>query len=139
MSPWLVRHLGGSAFRRFWCSQLVSSLGDAFSGFALPLLVYHATGSALNLAISTALGILPYPLFGLLIGAWVDRVDRRRLMVSLDLTRAVISATVPLLGATGFFALWYVYAVQFVMATLASGMRLRTWQAYRAWSSAQRW
>jgi MFS family permease len=108
-------------FRRFWIGQTISSLGDAFTGFALPLLIYGLTGSALSLAISSAAAFLPYLLFGLVIGAWVDRVDRRRLMLLTDIGRALLIASIPLLSAAGLFALWYVYVVQFIAATLAIG------------------
>ena len=106
------------SFSRFWLSQFVSSLGNSFSGFALPLIVYHVTGSALSLAISAAAGTLPYLLFGLVIGVWVDRADRRRLMIGIDLARGVLLAGIPILMAAGFFALWLVYAIQFAVATL---------------------
>jgi predicted MFS family arabinose efflux permease len=108
-------------FLKFWIGQTISSLGDAFTGFALPLLVYKLTGSALNLAISSAVTFVPYLLFGLLIGAWVDRIDRRRLMLLTDVARALLIASVPLLAAAGFFTLWYVYVVQLLAATLAIG------------------
>ena len=111
----------GADFRKFWLGQTISSLGDAFTGFALPLLVYQLTGSALNLAIAGAVAFAPYLLFGLLIGAWVDRVNRRRLMIASDIARALLVASVPLLSAAGFFALWYIYAVEFLAATLAIG------------------
>jgi predicted MFS family arabinose efflux permease len=108
-------------FNRFLFGQTISSLGDSFTGFALPLLVYHLTGSALSLAISSAAAFLPYLLFGLAIGAWVDRIDRRRLMLLTDIARALLVASIPLLAMAGFLALWYVYTVQFIAATLAVG------------------
>ena len=42
--------------------------------------------------------MLPYLLFGLFIGAWADRVDRKRLMIVVDLGRAAALASIPLLG-----------------------------------------
>src|SRR3954451_19895499 len=89
---------GASAdFWKFWVGQAISSLGDSFTGFALPLLVYQLTGSALNLAVSMAAYMLPYLLFGLFIGAWADRLDRKRLMIVVDLGRALVLATIPAL------------------------------------------
>ena len=67
--------------------------------FALPLLVFNPTGSPLNLGITAAAEFVPYLLFGLVIGAWVDRVDRKRLMIATDLARAAVIATIPLLAA----------------------------------------
>jgi MFS family permease len=68
-------------FWRFWTGQTISNLGSSFTQFALPLLIFKLTGSAINLGLASAAIFLPYLLFGLLIGAWVDRVDRKRLMI----------------------------------------------------------
>jgi MFS family permease len=111
----------GHALGLFWLGQTISSLGDAFNGFALPLLIYKLTGSALDLAISSAVYFIPYLLFGLPIGALADRVDRRWLMIATDIARALLIASIPLLVVAGFFALWYIYVVQFVVATLSIG------------------
>lgn len=62
-------------FWTFWGGQAISNLGSSFTTLALPLLVYKLTGSAVNLALSSAAAFLPYLLFGLIIGAWVDRTD----------------------------------------------------------------
>lgn len=108
-------------FILFWIGQLISALGSSFSNFALPLLVYRLTGSALDLALSSAISFVPYVLFGLIIGAWVDRANRWRLMLGVDLLRALLIASIPLMAALGLFSLWYLYAVQFVVATLSIG------------------
>lgn len=105
-------------FWTFFVGQTASNLGTSFTLFALPLLVYKLTGSSLNLAITTAADMLPYLLFGLLIGAWVDRVDRKRLMIVTDLTRAAVIATIPLMAALGHLTVIWIYGVAFVQATL---------------------
>src|SRR5438128_1153295 len=46
-------------FWKFWLGQTISNLGSSFTGFALPLIVFKLTGSALNLAISSATSMLP--------------------------------------------------------------------------------
>jgi MFS family permease len=108
-------------FWKFWTGQTISNLGTSFTLFALPLLVYKLTGSALNLAITTAAEYLPYLLFGLVIGAWVDRVDRKRLMIATDLTRAVVIASIPVLATLDLLAVWWIYVVGFLGSTLAIG------------------
>ena len=105
-------------FWKFWLGQAISSLGDSFSGFVLPLLVYNLTGSAINLAISSAAYMLPYLLFGLFIGAWADRLDRKRLMIFVDVARAGILATIPLLATFNLLTVWWIYAVLFLVSTL---------------------
>ena len=105
-------------FGRFWLGQTISNLGSSFTFFALPLLVFNLTGSPINLGITTAAEFVPYLLFGLLIGAWVDRVDRKRLMIATDLARAAVIATIPLLAATDALSVGWIYGVAFCSATL---------------------
>lgn len=106
-------------FWKFWIGQTISNLGSSFTGFALPLLIFKLTGSALNLALASAANFLPYLLFGLLIGAWVDRVNRQRLMISVDIGRALVIASIPLLASFGLLSIWWIYVVGFVNSTLS--------------------
>lgn len=107
-----------SDFWKFWVGQTISQLGSSLAAFALPLLVFKLTGSALNLGIASAASFLPYLLFGLLIGAWVDRANRKRLMISVDVARAAVIALIPLFDALGALNVWWVYGISFVSTTL---------------------
>lgn len=102
----------------FWTGRVISSLGAFITLFALPLLVFEITGSALNLALTAAAAFLPYPIFGLVIGAWVDRLNRKRLMISTDLARAAIIASIPAMAVADLLNVWWIYAVAFVNTTL---------------------
>ena len=105
----------------FWkllIGQTVSSLGSSFTLFALPLLVFKLTNSAFDLALITVAEYIPFLLFGLAIGVWVDRIDRKRVMISADIAQAVILCSVPLLSVLGLLSIWWVYAVGFVSSTL---------------------
>ncbi len=106
-------------FWLFWAGQTVSNLGSSFTAFALPLLIYKLTGSAVNLALTTGIYFLPYLLFGLVIGAWVDRTNRKWLMVAVDVGRAAVVAGVPLLSLLGLLNVWVIYVAQFLNATLS--------------------
>jgi MFS family permease len=108
----------GSDFARFWAGQTISQLGTSFTLFALPLLVFKLTGSAVNLAITTASEMLPYLLFGLFIGAYADRVNRKRMMIMVDVARAAVIATIPLLAIAGHLTVWWIYGAGFVGTTL---------------------
>ena len=111
----------GGLGRDFWiyfAGQTLSQLGGSFTLFALPLLVYKLTHSATNLAITTVADFSPYLLFGLILGAVVDRVDRRRLMLRTDIARGVVIAVLPAIYLAGALHVWAVYAVGFVQATL---------------------
>jgi MFS family permease len=106
-------------FWKFWLGQTISNLGTSFTQFALPLLVFKLTGSALNLAITTAATFLPYLLFGLVIGAWVDRVDRKKLMIATDIARAAVIASIPLLASMDRLSVEWIYVVSFLSTTLS--------------------
>ena len=109
--------LGGD-FWKFWTGQTISTLGSSFTSFAFPLLIFRLTGSSLNLAFSVVATVLPYLLFGLLIGAWVDRVNRKRVMVLTDLARALVIASIPFAFMHGLLSVWWLYAVAFLHSTL---------------------
>src|SRR6185437_16815276 len=95
-----------SDFWKYWAGQTISNLGSSITLFALPLLVYKLTGSAINLGISGAANFLPYLLFGLVLGAWTDRVDRKRMMIFTDGARAVAIALIPILALSGNLNVW---------------------------------
>jgi MFS family permease len=94
----------GADFWTFWCGQTVSNVGTSFTTFVLPLIIYKITGSALDLALATAVTFLPYLLFGLIIGAWIDRTDRKRSMIIIDFARATIAAALALLAMSGLLS-----------------------------------
>ncbi|MGZ3621781.1 MAG: MFS transporter [Ktedonobacteraceae bacterium] len=107
-----------SDFWKYWTGQTISNLGSSITLFALPLLVYKISGSALDLGIASAATFLPYLLFGLILGAWADRVKRKRMMITTDVGRALVILTIPLLFALGLLTLWWIYIVAFIHATL---------------------
>lgn len=108
-------------FRVFLTGRAVSSLGSALTRFALPLLVYQLTGSAVNLALTAVATNVPYLLFGLPAGAWVDRLDRKRVLIVTDLVRGAVVGTVPLMAALDSLPVAWIYVVVFVSsaATIA--------------------
>jgi MFS family permease len=112
------RHGLSPDFWKFWAGQTISNLGSSFTQWAVPLLVYQLTHSAVNLGIATAATFLPYFLFGLLIGAWMDRVDRKRAMIALDWLNAIVIVSIPLVATFGHLTVWWIYAVTFLQSTI---------------------
>lgn len=110
----------------FWTGQTISQIGSAITSTALPLLVFKLSGSALDLGLASAATWVPYPLFGLFIGAWVDRVNRKGLMIGLDICRAVVLAVLPLLALLGHLPIWWIYLVTFINSTLTIGFQSAT-------------
>ena len=88
-------------FKVLLTSQGISSLGDAVSFTALPLLVLALTGSGFAMGIVGAVQTLPDLVFGMIAGALADRSDRKRMMLLADLGRAVLTALIPISIALG--------------------------------------
>ena len=77
-------------FARLWAAQTTSAIGSQFTTVALPLLAALSLGaSPMAFGVLAAAAGLPHLLFGLLAGAWVDRLRRRPVMIAADVARAV--------------------------------------------------
>ena len=106
-------------FWKFWTGETVSAFGTSITQFAMPLIVFKLTGSAVALGGAAAIFTVPHLLFGLAIGAWTDRTDRRRLMIAVDVLAAVAVASVPIAAVMGVLTVWWIYAVTFAASTLS--------------------
>lgn len=105
-------------FRVYLTGQTLSSVGSGCTAFAFPVLAFRLTGSPLVLGMTTVLTYLPYALVGLPIGALVDRLNRRRILVWSDVGRAGVVALVPLLHGLHMLSVGLLLAVVAVHATL---------------------
>ena len=94
-SPFAV--LRKRAFVLLWSAQLVSTIGDALTSLAAGIIVYRLTGSALSVGLMLMATAVPTLIFGLIAGVVVDRFDRKKIMITADLTRMVIVAMIPFL------------------------------------------
>ena len=85
-------------FRPFWTASTVSAFGSQVTTFAVAVLIVTTLGgTAADVGLVNAARWLPYLLLGLVVGALVDRVRRKPLLVGTDLARAALLCTVPLL------------------------------------------
>jgi len=117
----IARRAGGGLGASFWRLLLasgVSNLGDGIFQVALPLLAVSVTDSPALLAGVTVASRLPWLVFALFAGALVDRVDRRRAMVLVDLCRFLVLAGVAVTVAGGLASIWLLYAVAFGLGVL---------------------
>lgn len=104
-------------FDRYLAARLLSVAGSLVSVVALPVLVYRLTSSAGWTSAVAMAEALPYLLFGLVAGALADRVDRKRLMVAMDLATAGALLTVPLAWWLDVLTAPHVVAVAFAAQT----------------------
>jgi len=84
-------------FRLLWSAQLVSTIGTALTDLAAGILVFQATGSALAVGLMFVATAVPTLVVGLFAGVFVDRFDRRKIMIIADLLRAGIVFAIPFL------------------------------------------
>jgi MFS family permease len=101
-----------------WGGETVSELGSQISLLAVPLLAVktlHAT--TFEMGLLTAASTAAFLIVGLPAGVWVDRVRRRRLMITTDLGRVLALGSIPIAYALGGLTL-----VQLFVVTLASGI-----------------
>ena len=93
-------------FRVLWLSQFVSGLGDwLVIGLLIPLVTTLSGGSSLAVAGIMIAKIIPSLLFSSLIGVFVDRFDRRRLMIACDVARAVLTLFLLITNSLGLIYL----------------------------------
>jgi CRP-like cAMP-binding protein len=95
ISPYAV--FRNRSFALLWIAQLVSTIGGALSSLAAGILVYRVTGSVALVGLMLMATAAPSLLVGLIAGVFVDRWNRRLIMVVSDLARAVVAFVIPLL------------------------------------------
>jgi MFS family permease len=90
----VVAFAGGvrAPFLRYWLSGFLADFGDGVRLAAFPLLAAQLTRSPTAVAAVTAVQGLPWLLIGAGLGVIVDRSDRRRLMVAVDIAQAAVIA-----------------------------------------------
>jgi MFS family permease len=102
-------------FLRLWSAQTISQFGTQISLLALPLAaILVLDASAFEVALLGAIEFLPFLLFALPAGVWVDRLRRKPILVVADLVRAGALASVPAAYALDALTIWQLYVVGFV-------------------------
>jgi len=84
-------------FSLLWTGQLVSTVGDSLTSLAASILVFRMTDSALSVGLMLMATAAPSLLVGLVAGVFVDRFDRKRIMIVADLIRAMLVLLIPVL------------------------------------------
>src|SRR5436305_1674577 len=105
-------------YRRLWTSIVISSFGGQVTMLALPLtaaVLLRATPTQMGLL--TAMEIVPFVLFSLPSGVWLDRVKKLPVYVVGELSLSVIVASVPFAWWMGWLTMHWLYVVGFIIGT----------------------
>ncbi|MGD8624603.1 MAG: MFS transporter [Anaerolineae bacterium] len=103
-------------FFAIWTGQIFSLAGSRVAQFALIWWLTQQTGSATILATATLVGLLPEIILGPIAGAYVDRWNRRIVMILADALVALASLGLACLFWLDAIQIWHIYAVMVVRA-----------------------
>jgi MFS family permease len=103
-------------FLKLWSAETISQFGSQVSQLALPFVaILVLDASAFEVAALGTIEFLPFILFTLPAGVWVDRLPRRPILIAGDLGRAALLATIPIAYVADVLTLWQLYAVGFLV------------------------
>src|SRR3982074_1083001 len=111
--------LRDATYRRLWTSILISSFGGQVTLLALPLtaaVLMHAAPTQMGLL--TAMEMVPFVLFSLPTGVWLDRVRKLPVYVVGELSIACAVATVPVAWWFGWLSMHWLYFVGFLIGAV---------------------
>ena len=111
--------LRDATYRRLWISILISSFGGQVTLLALPLsaaVLLHA--SPTQMGVLTAAELVPFVVFSLPTGVWLDRVRKLPVYVVGELSIAVTVASVPLAWWLGMLSMHWLYLVGFLIGAV---------------------
>ena len=101
-------------FLKLWSAETISQFGTQVSALALPLVaILVLDASAFEVALLGTIEFLPFILFTLPAGVWVDRLRRRPILIAGDFGRAALLASIPVAYVADALTLWQLYVVGF--------------------------
>jgi MFS family permease len=107
-------------FRRYWSASTVSGFGSYITGFAIQVLIVKTLhGDSTDVGLVNSARWLPYLLFGLVAGVFIDRSRRLPVLVATDLLQGLLLVAVPVLALTHHLSLIVLMAFMAIVGLLA--------------------
>ncbi len=100
-------------FITIWSGQAISILTSSVLQMAIVWYITQKTGSAALLSLATLIGFLPQALLGMFIGVYIDRYNRKTVMILSDIGIALSGMVLVITGIFGEIPLWLIYVVLF--------------------------
>ena len=121
-----ARSLGrNSDFQKLWSGFTIAVVGSQVTILALPLTAVLVLGAgATETGLLVAFRMAPSLVVGLFIGAWVDRLPRRPILVASDIGSSLVIGSIPLAAAIGVLSLTQLYIVAFLAGVFAVSTEL---------------
>ncbi len=105
-------------FRLYFSGQAISLIGTFLQVTAQAWVVWQLTHSEFALGIVGMLNALPLLLFSLYAGVWVDRLDRRKLLIATQAASMLLAFVLAVLTQTGLVQIWHIYVLSFLLGTV---------------------
>jgi len=118
MSP--KKPTGMPGFTIVWLGQIVSLLGTSMTGFAMTIWAYEKTGSATALALVGFFFVTPMLLVSPVAGAFVDRHNRKLMMMLSDLASGIATLIILILYASSRLEIWHLFITGALQGTFQS-------------------
>lgn len=99
-------------FLVIWFGQVVSLMGTNMTRFAVLAWAYQQTGDATTLALLGFFGFLPLVVVSPFAGVWIDRLDRRKILIVADLGAGLMTVAMLILYTTGELQIWHLYLAE---------------------------
>ena len=106
------------SFLLLWGSQTVSQLGTAMTDYAVIIWVYSQRGTASSVTLLTVCTFLPTIFFRFLAGSMVDRLNKKRMMLTADLMAACGTLAVFVLHSSNVLQIWHLYVINFLLSLM---------------------
>lgn len=116
---------GHPNFLRLWTAQSVSAFGSRITRTALPIIAVKSLGATpFDVSILGALGVAPGVAVGLFASGTIDRTQKRRALIALDLVRAGLLLIVPAAALSGVLALWQLWLIAAISGAATMAFRM---------------
>jgi len=107
-------------FGLLWWGQVTSQVGEGLNKVALLWFVYELTGSPLMIAMVGLLQTIPPLMFGPIIGVYLDRLQKKKVMIWVDLIRTVFTFLIPALYGLGLLRIEGLFVLIFLTSMVST-------------------
>jgi MFS family permease len=105
-------------FLLLWLAQAISQTAQNAIWYGIVILVQHRSNSSTQLSVAVLTLIIPSVVFGVLAGVYVDRWDKRSVLIATNLIRGVIAFSYGLFGLFPALPLGFLFLINFVFSTV---------------------
>ena len=105
-------------FLKFWTGDTITQFTGQVTNLALPTVaVITLAATGFQVGVLSALGLLAFPILGLFVGVWMDRMKRKPVMIVANIVELTALATIPVAYALGALSIYQLYAIALVTGT----------------------